>query len=119
MVKRICKGSDIQLNLNIKDKSGNTLRISDLDEYTIKIFTTFKQTFCTGSWVKSTGVLTNIVVTETADILLINADDLAKLEEGLIYYQYHIKTANASYPDGYIDEVVEGETSFYLKDNRI
>lgn len=119
MVKRICKGNDIQLNLGIKDRNGNILRISDLDEYTIRIFTTFNNMFCSGSWVKSTGSLTNIVVTDTADILLISAEDLANLEEGLIYYQYHIKIADASYTDGHIDEVVEGETPFYLKDNRI
>ena len=117
--QKIFKGSDIQLNLNIRDKTNNVLRVSDLDEYTIKLFTKSGNTFCSGSWIKSTGTLTNIIITDTADILFINASDLATLEEGLIYYQYHIKSVNSDYEDGYFDEVVEGETKFYLKNNQI
>ncbi len=118
-IQKIFKGSDIQLNLNIKDKTNAVLRVSDLDEYTIKLFTKSGNTFCSGSWIKSTGILTNISVTDTADILFIGATDLATLEEGLIYYQYHIKSINSNYEDGYFDEVVEGETKFYLKNNQI
>ncbi len=118
-IQKIFKGSDIQLNLNIRDKANTILRVSDLDEYTIKLFTKSSNTFCSGSWIKSTETLTNIVVTDTADILFIKASDLATLEEGLIYYQYHIKSVNSDYEDGYYDEVVEGETKFYLKNNQI
>lgn len=118
-IQKIFKGSDIQLKLNIRDKTNNVLRVSDLDEYTIKLFTKSGNTFCSGSWIKSTGTLINIIITDTADILFINASDLATLEEGLIYYQYHIKSVNSDYEDGYFDEVVEGETRFYLKNNQI
>lgn len=36
-IQKIFKGSDIQLNLNIRDKTNAILRVSDLDEYTIKL----------------------------------------------------------------------------------
>ena len=124
MIQLIYKGSDIELKLNIKDKSGNTIRIQDLDMYEITIFTAFTRGdniafSCSGKWDKLKDELLNIIITEDSDILLLKSFDLSSLDEGLIHYQYHIKILNPSFPSGYIDEVVEGETTFYLKDKRI
>ena len=38
-----------------------------------------------------------------------------KLQSGLIYYSYSFKSPNAMFNDAYYDEVVKGQTNYYLK----
>ena len=49
------------------------------------------------------------------DKAVINSSDLDKLQSGLIYYSYSFKSPNAMFNDAYYDEVVKGQTNYYLK----
>ena len=61
------------------------------------------------------GDLTGIVEEDRIDKAVINSSDLDKLQSGLIYYSYSFKSPNAMFNDAYYDEVVKGQTNYYLK----
>lgn len=113
MVQKIYKGSDILIDLVLKDINGTPFRISATNEFNIKFFTTNPDIFIEGSY--SINKYTGIIAGEYIDYIALNAIDLDKLEDGILNYIYTIRTINTDFKDGLYDEVVKGQTNFYLK----
>nr|DAD94588.1 MAG TPA: hypothetical protein [Siphoviridae sp. ctREU2] len=113
MIQKVYKGSDIMIALSLKDAEGTPYRIDTTNGFTIRFFTTDPDTYIEGSY--SGGKYTGIIAEEDTDYIALNALDLEKIEDGLLSYVYHIKVINASFKDGYYDEVVKGQTNLYLK----
>lgn len=113
VTQRVYRGSDLIIDLTLKDKNGNWYRVADIYGFDIKFYTTDKAVFIECS--KEDETYSGIVSSTDTDEAVINSSDLDKLSDGLIHYIYHIKIANTSFNDGYYDEYVTGETPFYLK----
>lgn len=113
MVQKIYKGSDILIDLVLKDVNGTPFRISATNEFNIKFFTTNPEVYIKGSYVgdEYTGIITG----KTVDYMALNAIDLEKLEDGVLNYIYTVRTVNTDFKDGFYDEIVKGQTNFYLK----
>lgn len=113
MIQKVYKGSDLMIELSLKDAEGTPYRIGTTSEFTIRFFTTDPDTYIEGSY--STGEYTGIIAEEDTDYIALNALDLENLEDGVLSYVYHIKIANSSFKDGFYDEVVKKQTNLYLK----
>lgn len=113
MVQKIYKGSDILIDLVLKDVNDTPFRISATNEFNIKFFTTNPDIFIESSY--SINKYTGIIAGEYIDYIALNAIDLDKLEDGILNYIYTIRTINTDFKDGFYDEVVKGQTNFYLK----
>lgn len=113
MVQKIYKGSDILIDLILKDVNDTPFRISATNEFNIKFFTTNPAVYMEGSYVG--GEYTGIINGDIIDYMALNAIDLEKLEDGVLNYIYTVRTVNTDFKDGFYDEAVKGETNFYLK----
>lgn len=113
MTKKVYKGTDLQIQLILKDAEGNPYRINKTNEFIIKFFTTDPEVYVEASY--SAGEYTGIIEGEEYDYVVINSTDLDKLEDGLLNYVYNIRFANIDFEDGFYDEVVKGETNLFLK----
>ena len=115
MIQKITKGSDILLSLKLKDANDLPYRIWDLEEFRMKIYTTNPHNFIEVTY--KDDVFTGIVTNDDADFVVLNSDDLIKLDDGVICYQYHIKFTDENFKDQSYDEVITGQTNLYLKSN--
>lgn len=113
MVQKIYKGSDVLIELKLKDAEGNPYRIDSLTSFTIRFFTTDPETYIESSY--QNGEYVGIIKEEDADYVIINASDLDSLEEGIMHYTYSIRAINTDFDDGFYDEAITGESNLYLK----
>lgn len=113
MIQKVFKGSDILIELVLKDVNGIPFRVSATNEFSIKFFTTNPNVFIEGCYIGDK--YTDIIAGDEVDYIALNAIDLDKLEDGILNYIYTIRTVNLDFKDGFYDEVVKGQTSFYLK----
>lgn len=97
----------------MEDKNGVPIRVKDSSEFVLRLYTTKPCEFIECSY--KDGDLTGIVEEDRIDKAVINSSDLDKLQSGLIYYSYSFKSPNAMFDDAYYDEVVKGQTDYYLK----
>ena len=84
-----------------------------LSEFILRLYTTNPTEFIECRF--KDGDLTGIIEEDRIDKAVINSSDLDKLQSGLIYYSYSFKSPNAMFNDAYYDEVVKGQTNYYLK----
>ena len=115
MIQQINRGSDVSLVLNLKDAEGNPFRISDLNEFSMRFYTTNPDNYIEVSF--RDGIYTGISSKEDADYICLNASDLKILDTGILNYTYTIRVIDAGFNDGYFDDVVKGQTNLYLKNN--
>lgn len=113
MVQKIYKGSDVLIQLGLKDADGNPYRINSLTSFTIRFFTTDPETYIESCY--QNGEYVGILNEEDADYIIINASDLESLEEGIMHYTYSIRAVNTDFDDGFYDEAITGESNLYLK----
>ena len=112
MTKRVYKGSDLKLNIKLRDKDGTPCRANDVTYFSIKFYT--KSIFSAIECKYGEGIYTGIIAGTTVDTAILNSADLDLLDRGLIKYTYHIQVVNSSFEDGVYNEIVEGSTSIYL-----
>lgn len=113
MIQTIYKGTDLVFNIKLEDKDGIPFRVRNTSEFILRLYTTNPAEFIECSF--KSGDLTSIVEEDRIDKAVINSSDLDKLQSGLIYYSYSFKSPNAMFNDAYYDEVVKGQTNYYLK----
>lgn len=113
MIQKVYKGSDLLIELLLKDVEGTPYRVSTTNEFSIKFFTTNPDIFIEGHY--SNNEYKGIITDENADYVPLNAVDLEKLEDGVLNYIYTIKTVNADFEDGFYNEVLKSQTNLYLK----
>ena len=106
MIQTIYKGTDLVFNIKLEDKDGIPFRVRNTSEFILRLYTTNPAEFIECSF--KGGDLTGIVEED-------RISDLDKLQSGLIYYSYSFKSPNAMFNDAYYDEVVKGQTNYYLK----
>lgn len=113
MTQKINKGSDLMLYLILKDAVGKQYRVADVMEFSIKFYTYDTEIFVECSKT-SDGTYTNIGNNGILDFVVLNSKELNKLENGILHYEYHLKVKNQCFDDEIYDEVIRGETNFYL-----
>lgn len=113
MIQKIYKGSDVLIELALKDMEGTAYRLDSVTRFNIKFFTTNPETYIEASY--ENGEYNGIQNEEDADYVVLNATDLDKLEDGIIHYTYSVRIVNGSFDDGFYDEVVTDESNLYLK----
>ena len=104
MIQTIYKGTDLVFNIKLEDKDGIPFRVRNTSEFILRLYTTNPAEF-----------IECIIEEDRIDKAVINSSDLDKLQSGLIYYSYSFKSPNAMFNDAYYDEVVKGQTNYYLK----
>lgn len=105
---------DLQYTIsNLVDNKGNQLRLSDCDSFVAKFYTD-KQYYslCT----KLNDELYNIKI-EDEDIALINSDDLGRMNDGVLNFEFSYSIPDKSYADGTYDNTIIGNTNYYIKLN--
>lgn len=113
MIQKIYKGSDILIELALKDMEGTAYRLDAVTRFNIKFFTANPETYIEASY--ENGEYNGIQKEDDADCVVLNAADLDKLEDGIIHYTYSVRIVNDSFDDGFYDEVVTDESNLYLK----
>jgi len=114
-IEKLLKGSDALFNIIFTDGNGDVFKVSDLDTFTIRFFTTDDTIYTEYNY--QSGIYNGIVDNDGTDCIVINSNDLLPLDEGVIKYVYHIKTKNLVFKDSLYDERVTGQTNIYLKSN--
>ena len=107
-MKRYWKGSDLQIEINITDKKGNTIPFANLDELTVYLKTTGKE------YVK---VSKGRGIESDADgniYIRLNEHSLDYLPDGLLRYDARWKISAEGWDNGY-DTVQSCETDIFVK----
>lgn len=107
-MKRYWKGSDLQIEINITDKKGNTIPFANLDELTIYLKTTGEE------YVK---VSKGRGIESDADgniYIRLNEHSLDYLPDGLLRYDARWKISAEGWDNGY-DTVQSCETDIFVK----
>lgn len=115
MIQKINKGSDLLIALDLKDMNDVPYRVSDLNQFIIRFFTSNPDNYIEASYID--GVCNSITIKEDGDYVSLNASDLIKLDSGILNYTYSIRIQDSSFVDGYYDEVIKGQTELYIKSN--
>lgn len=115
MIQKINKGSDLLIVLDLKDMNDVPYRVSDLNQFIIRFFTSNQDNYIEASYID--GVCNSITIKEDGDYVSLNASDLIKLDSGILNYTYSIRIQDSSFADGYYDEVIKGQTELYIKSN--
>ena len=74
MVQKIYKGSDILIQLGLKDAEGNPYRINSLTSFIIRFFTTDPETYIESSY--QNGEYVGILNEEDSDYVILNASEI-------------------------------------------
>ena len=113
MTEKVYKGSDLFIQIELTDANGQPYRVGDLNEFKIKFYTLNPDQFVEASF--EGNLYDNIIAEDDADYVVLDSDNLFRLEDGIINYTYSIRAANADFKDGFYDEVVKGQTNLFLK----
>ena len=113
MIQKVYKGSDLMIELSLKDAEGTPYRINTTNGFSIKFFTTNPSNSIEGHYMA--GEYSDIIEGDITDYMALNADDLEELDDGILNYVYTIRTANSDFKDGFYDETVKGQTDLYIK----
>lgn len=113
-MKYIYRGTDLILSMQFTDADGVECQLTDYEEFKIQLYTTDKTDYIEGSFTNASG-LTNLVITGTTTLFIVNSDSLDGLEDGLIKYITYIKNSDSNFQDGNYDEVKYIQSSYFLK----
>ena len=100
---------------NLYNSNNETIRIQDCNSFVAKFYTTDidNSAIC----LKLNDELTNIKIEENADYCLINSTDLNKMKDGVLFFQISYSVADESYLDGLFNNVIAGNTNYYISLN--
>lgn len=112
----ITKLTDLQFQItNLYDSNNQAIRIQDCNSFVAKFYTDNidNSAIC----LKLNDELTNVKIEENADYCLINSTDLAKMKDGVLFFQISYSVADESYSDGLYNNVIAGNTNYYINLN--
>ena len=100
---------------NLYNSNNQTIRIENCNSFVAKFYTTDidNSAVC----LKLNDELTNIKIEENADYCLINSTDLAKMKDGVLFFQISYSVADESYSDGLFNNTIAGNTNYYISLN--
>lgn len=100
---------------NLYNSNNETIRIQDCNSFVAKFYTTDidNSAVC----LKLNDELTNVKIEENADYCLINSTDLTKMKDGVLFFQISYSVADESYSDGLFNNVIAGNTNYYISLN--
>ena len=107
-MKRYWKGSDLQIEINITDKKGNTIPFANLDELTIYLKTTGEEYVKVS---KGRGIESDV---DGNIYIRLNEHSLDYLPDGLLRYDARWKISAEGWDNGY-DTVQSCETDIFVK----
>lgn len=107
-MKRYWKGSDLQIEINITDKKGNTIPFANLDELTIYLKTTGEEYVKVS---KGRGIESDV---DGNIYIRLNEHSLDYLPDGLLRYDARWKISVEGWDNGY-DTVQSCETDIFVK----
>lgn len=100
---------------NLYNNDNEAIRIQDCDSFVAKFYTTDLDN--SAVCLKLNDELTNIKIEENADYCLINSTDLSKMENGVLFFNISYSVADNSYSDGLFNNVIAGNTNYYINLN--
>ena len=108
--------TDLQFQItNLYDSNNQTIRIENCNSFVAKFYTT--DTDNSAICLKLNDELTNVKIEQNADYCLINSSDLAKMKDGVLFFQISYSVADNSYSDGLFNNVIAGNTNYYISLN--
>lgn len=111
-MEKVYKGSDLIFNIKLQDKNEVPFRIADTDNFTIRFYTTDVNSYIECTY--SNGEYKGILALDRIDRVVINDEELAELEAGIINYTYEFSVSSQLFVDNNYNEVIKGQTEFYL-----
>lgn len=108
--------TDLQFQItNLYNSNNETIRIQDCNSFVAKFYTTDidNSAVC----LKLNDELTNVKIEEDADYCLINSTDLAKMKDGVLFFNISYSVTDESYSDGLFNNVIAGNTNYYISLN--
>lgn len=108
--------TDLQFQItNLYNSNDEAIRIDNCNSFVAKFYTDSidNSAVC----LKINDELTNIKIEENADYCLINSTDLAKMKDGVLFFQISYSVADESYSDGLFNNVIAGNTNYYISLN--
>lgn len=112
----ITKLTDLSFQItNLYNSNDEAIRIQDCNSFVAKFYTDNidNSAIC----LKLNDELTNIKIEENADYCLINSSDLSKMKDGVLFFQISYSVADESYSDGLFNNVIAGNTNYYISLN--
>lgn len=100
---------------NLYNNDNEAIRIQDCDSFVAKFYTTDLDN--SAVCLKLNDELTNIKIEENADYSLINSTDLAKMKDGVLFFQISYSVVDESYSDGLFNNTIAGNTNYYINLN--
>ena len=100
---------------NLYNSNNEAIRIQDCDSFVAKFYTTDidNAAVC----LKLNDELTNVKIEENADYCLINSTDLAKMKDGVLFFNISYSVADESYSDGLFNNTIAGNSNYYINLN--
>ena len=100
---------------NLYDSNNEAIRIEGCNSFVAKFYTDniANSAIC----LKLNDELTNIKIEADADYCLINSSDLSKMKDGVLFFQLSYSVADESYSDGLFNNVIVGNTNYYINLN--
>lgn len=100
---------------NLYNSNNEAIRIQDCNSFVAKFYTDNidNSAVC----LKLNDELTNIKIEQNADYCLINSTDLNKMQDGVLFFQISYSVADNSYSDGLFNNVIVGNTNYYISLN--
>lgn len=112
----ITKLTDLSFQItNLYNSNNEAIRIQDCNSFVAKFYTDSidNSAIC----LKLNDELTNVKIEQNADYCLINSSDLAKMKDGVLFFQISYSVADNSYSDGLFNNVIAGNTNYYISLN--
>lgn len=100
---------------NLYNSDNEAIRIQNCDSFVAKFYTADidNSAVC----LKLNDELTNVKIEENADYCLINSSDLAKMKDGVLFFNISYSVADESYSDGLFNNTIAGNTNYYISLN--
>lgn len=108
--------TDLQFQItNLYNSNDEAIRIENCNSFVAKFYTDSidNSAVC----LKLNDELTNIKIEENADYCLINSTDLDQMKDGVLFFQISYSVADESYSDGLFNNVIAGNTNYYISLN--
>lgn len=112
MIQTINKGTDFISAIKLEDSCGIPYRVANTSEFRIKLYTTNPSQYVECYF---DGTVKGILMDGRVDRIVVNSNELETLDSGLLKYIVSVKSPCAEFNDAHYDEVMKGETNYYLK----
>ena len=100
---------------NLYNSNNEAIRMENCNSFVAKFYTDNidNSAIC----LKLNDELTNIKIEENADYCLINSTDLAKMKDGVLFFNISYSAPDESYSDGLFNNTIAGNTNYYINLN--